>query len=73
MARRDTPHHLKNKRVQQGLLSDKANLIITHAISKQQESLKQMQQTIPEDIVESQEEAEATMIEHEFGEFTLLH
>lgn len=70
MAHRDTPHHLKNKRVQQGLLSEQANLIITHAITKQQQeqTQKQMHQTIPEDVdVETIEEADTTMVDHEFG------
>ncbi|XP_037051947.1 protein lap4 isoform X3 [Bradysia coprophila] len=48
--RRDTPHHLKNKRVQQGLLTDKAaNLIISNALKQQEMNLKSVENIIPED------------------------
>lgn len=47
---RDTPHHLKNKRVQQGLLTDKAaNLIISNALKQQEMNLKSVENIIPED------------------------
>lgn len=50
---RDTPHHLKNKRVQQGLINDKAtNALITQAIHKQHEQMKLLENSIPE-MVES--------------------
>ncbi|KAG4077841.1 hypothetical protein HA402_013775 [Bradysia odoriphaga] len=48
--RRDTPHHLKNKRVQQGLLTDKAaSLIISNALKQQEMNLKSVENIIPED------------------------
>lgn len=50
LIRRDTPHHLKNKRVQQGLLTDKAaNLIISNALKQQEHNLKLVENIIPED------------------------
>lgn len=50
MIHRDTPHHLKNKRVQQGLLTDKAaNLIISNALMQQEKNLKLVENIIPED------------------------
>lgn len=56
---RDTPHHLKNKRVQQGLLNDKATtLLITHAIQKQNEQKKLKEISIPE-VAEADAEADA--------------
>lgn len=58
-AHRDTPHHLKNKRVQQGLLNDKATtLLITHAIQKQNEQKKLKEISIPE-VAEADAEADA--------------
>lgn len=48
--RRDTPHHLKNKRVQQGILSEKAaNLIISNALKQQERNLNSVENIIPED------------------------
>lgn len=50
MIRRDTPHHLKNKRVQQGLITDKAaNLLISNALKQQEINLKLVENIIPED------------------------
>lgn len=47
--RRDTPHHLKNKRVQQGGITDRAaNLIITNALKQQEQNLKLSSNIIPE-------------------------
>ncbi|KAJ6637155.1 Protein lap4 [Pseudolycoriella hygida] len=48
--RRDTPHHLKNKRVQQSILTDTAaNLIISNALKQQEKNLKSVNNIIPED------------------------
>ena len=54
---RDTPHHLKNKRVQQGALTEKAaNILISHAIKQQEQHLTLLDKSIPE-VAETKEES----------------